>query len=104
MAAYGLYTHIASNKLRSMLLLAGLFALVYVLVYAGALIAEVVINGNETVVYYLSRAFYDLKSRRAGCNRRGSGLDRDRLFLPPVDDRCRDRRPRRHPAGTAAAL
>src|SRR5215218_755070 len=61
MAAYGLYTHIASNKFRSMLLLAGLFALVYVLVYAGALIAEVVINGDETVVHYLRRAFYDLK-------------------------------------------
>ncbi len=60
MAAYGLYTHIASNKFRSMLLLAGLFALVYVLVYAGALVAEVVINGNETVAYYLSRAFTDL--------------------------------------------
>ncbi|MGY3238804.1 MULTISPECIES: M48 family metalloprotease [unclassified Bradyrhizobium] len=60
MAAYGLYTHIASNKLRSMLLLAGLFALVYVLVYAGALVAEVVINGNQTVAYYLSRAFHDL--------------------------------------------
>jgi heat shock protein HtpX len=60
MAAYGLYTHIASNKFRSMLLLAGLFALVYVLVYAGALVAEVVINGNETVAYYLSRAFADL--------------------------------------------
>jgi len=61
MAAYGLYTHIASNKFRSMLLLAGLFALVYVLVYAGALVAEVVIDGNETVAYYLSRAFSDLK-------------------------------------------
>ncbi|MCJ9701804.1 M48 family metallopeptidase [Bradyrhizobium sp. SHOUNA76] len=60
MAAYGLYTHIASNKFRSMLLLAGLFALVYVLVYAGALVAEVVINGNETVVYYLRRALHDL--------------------------------------------
>ena len=60
MAAYGLYTHIASNKFRSMLLLTGLFALVYVLVYAGALVAEVVINGNETVAYYLSRAFADL--------------------------------------------
>ncbi|MDN3274044.1 M48 family metallopeptidase [Frankia sp. RB7] len=60
MAAYGLYTHIASNKFRSMLLLAGLFALVYVLVYAGALVAEVVINGNETVAYYLNRAFTDL--------------------------------------------
>lgn len=60
MAAYGLYTHIASNKFRSMLLLAGLFALVYVLVYAGALVAEVVINGNGTVAYYLNRAFADL--------------------------------------------
>src|SRR3954451_22600683 len=61
MAAYGLYTHIASNKFRSTLLLAGLFALVYVLVYAGALIGEVVINGDETVAHYLRRAFYDLK-------------------------------------------
>lgn len=60
MAAYGLYTHVASNKFRSMLLLAGLFMLVYVLVYAGALVAEVVINGNGTVAYYLSRAFTDL--------------------------------------------
>ncbi|MET4213256.1 M48 family metalloprotease [Bradyrhizobium sp. LA2.1] len=60
MAAYGLYTHIASNKFRSMLLLAGLFMLVYVLVYAGALVAEVVINSNGTVAYYLSRAFHDL--------------------------------------------
>lgn len=60
MAAYGLYTHVASNKFRSMVLLAGLFALVYVLVYAGALVAEVVINSNGTVAYYLSRAFHDL--------------------------------------------
>lgn len=60
MAAYGLYTHIASNKFRSMLLLAGLFALVYVLVFAGALVAEVVINGNQTVAYYLNHAFVDL--------------------------------------------
>ena len=43
MAAYGLYTHIASNKFRSMLLLAGLFLLIYVLVFAGALVAEVLI-------------------------------------------------------------
>lgn len=60
MAAYGLYTHIASNRFRSMLLLAGLFALVYVLVYAGALVAELVINGDATVAYYLNRAFHDL--------------------------------------------
>src|SRR5215475_13883639 len=60
MAAYGLYTHIASNKFRSMALLAGLFMLVYVLVYAGALVAEVVINSDQSVNVYLSRAFSDL--------------------------------------------
>jgi heat shock protein HtpX len=60
MAAYGLYTHIASNKFRSMLLLGGLFMLVYVMVYAGALIAEVVINGGASVNYYLAAAARDL--------------------------------------------
>ena len=60
MAAYGLYTHIASNKFRSMLLLAGLFLLIYVLVYAGALIAEVVIRSDASVDYYLRAASRDL--------------------------------------------
>src|SRR5260221_7582610 len=53
MAAYGLYTHIASNKFRSMLLLAGLFVLIYVLVYAGALLAEVVIDSDRAIDDYL---------------------------------------------------
>src|SRR6201747_2677001 len=60
MAAYGLYTHIASNKFRSMLLLGGLFLLIYVLVYAGALIAEVVIDSDGSVDYYLAAALRDL--------------------------------------------
>jgi len=60
MAAYGLYTHIASNKFRSMLLLAGLFVLIYVMVYAGALIAEVVIYSGAPVDYYLAAAARDL--------------------------------------------
>src|SRR4030088_631575 len=60
MAAYGLYTHIASNKFRSMLLLGGLFLLIYVLVYAGALIAEVLINSDASVDYYLRAASRDL--------------------------------------------
>ena len=60
MAAYGLYTHIASNKFRSMLLLAGLFVLVYVMVYSGALIAEGVTDAGETVPYYLQAAARDL--------------------------------------------
>jgi heat shock protein HtpX len=60
MAAYGLYTHIASNKTRSLLLLGGLFLLIYVLVYAGALIAEVMIRSDATVAYYLRAALNDL--------------------------------------------
>jgi heat shock protein HtpX len=60
MAAYGLYTHIASNKFRSMLLLAGLFVLIYVMVFAGALIAEVVINSDGSLDYYLAAAARDL--------------------------------------------
>jgi heat shock protein HtpX len=60
MAAYGLYTHIASNKFRSMLLLGGLFVLIYVLVFAGALVAEVLSNGGGSVDYYLAAATRDL--------------------------------------------
>src|SRR5207237_4045030 len=60
MAAYGLYTHIASNKFRSMLLLAGLFVLVYVIVYAGALIIEVFNYGGAPADYYLRVAFSDV--------------------------------------------
>ena len=60
MAAYGLYTHIASNKFRSMLLLGGLFALVYLMVYAGALIAEVLTYGGAPADYYLTAAARDL--------------------------------------------
>ena len=40
MAAYGLYSHIQSNRRRSIALLVGLFFLVYLMVYAGALVAE----------------------------------------------------------------
>jgi heat shock protein HtpX len=60
MAAYGLYTHIQSNKFRSMLLLAGLFLLVYVIVYAGALIIEVLNNAGGPVDYYLRVALSDV--------------------------------------------
>ena len=60
MAAYGLYTHIASNKFRSMLLLGGLFLLIYVLVFAGALVAEVLIRGDAPLDYYLRAASRDL--------------------------------------------
>jgi heat shock protein HtpX len=60
MAAYGLYTHIASNKFRSMLLLAGLFVLIYVMVFAGALIAEALSHSGWPADYYLMAATRDL--------------------------------------------
>jgi len=56
--AYGLYTHIQSNRRRSVLLLAGLFFLVYVMVFAGALIAEAVTN-EAGIQWLLQQAFYD---------------------------------------------
>src|SRR5215207_8881894 len=60
MAAYGLYTHIASNKFRSMMMLGGLFLLIYVLVYAGALLAEVFLHSDRSVDFYLRAAMRDL--------------------------------------------
>src|SRR6201991_4627256 len=60
MAAYGLYSHIVSNKFRSMMMLAGLFLLIYVLVYAGALLAEVFFHGDRSVDFYLRAAGSDL--------------------------------------------
>src|ERR1700754_5156107 len=60
MAAYGLYTHIASNKFRSILLLGGLFLLVYVMVFAGGLIAEVAIDSNRPFDHYIALAGRDL--------------------------------------------
>src|SRR5438270_5065459 len=58
MAAYGLYTHIQSNKRRSIALLIGLFFLVYVLVFAGALVAEA-LSTNAPLDYLLAAARYD---------------------------------------------
>ena len=60
MAAYGLYTHIAANKTRSMLLLASLFVLVYVIVYAGALLIEVFNYAGAPAEYYLRAALRDV--------------------------------------------
>ncbi len=58
MAAYGLYTHIQSNKRRSIALLIGLFFLVYVMVFAGALLAEA-LTVDAPLDYLLRAAQYD---------------------------------------------
>ncbi len=58
MAAYGLYTHIQSNKRRSVALLIGLFFLVYVLIFAGALLAEA-LTVEAPIDYLTQAAEYD---------------------------------------------
>lgn len=60
MAAYGLYTHIQSNRRRSVVLLIGLFFLVYLMVFAGALLAEGYMGGNRSFDTIISRAWRDL--------------------------------------------
>src|SRR5271170_6643104 len=59
MAAYGLYSHIQSNRRRSLALLIGLFFLVYVLVYAGALTAEA-LSVDADLNTLMQRALRDL--------------------------------------------
>ncbi|RAI43260.1 M48 family metallopeptidase [Rhodoplanes roseus] len=56
--AYGLYTHIQSNRRRSIVLLIGLFCLVYVLVYAGALAGEAMTT-NASLPWLLAKARQD---------------------------------------------
>jgi heat shock protein HtpX len=59
MAAYGLYSHIQSNRRRSIALLIGLFFLVYLLVFAGALLAEA-LSTDAPIDYLVQAALYDL--------------------------------------------
>jgi heat shock protein HtpX len=57
--AYGLYTHIRGNRVRSAFLLIGLFFLIYVLVFAGALVAEALLHGGEDLQIIVWRAERD---------------------------------------------
>jgi heat shock protein HtpX len=58
-AAYGLYTHIRKNRRRSIGLLIGLFFLVYVMVFAGALAAEAILY-DASLEWLFRAAWYDL--------------------------------------------
>lgn len=60
MAAYGLYTHIRSNRRRSVALLIGLFFLVYLMTFAGALVAEAFIDDRAFFEVIVARAWRDL--------------------------------------------
>jgi len=61
MAAYGLYTHIQGNRRRSIALLIGLFFLVYLMVFAGALVAEASL-GDASLDFLLRIAWWDFIS------------------------------------------
>ena len=61
MAAYGLYTHIRANRIRSVLLLIGLFLLVYLMTFAGALVVEALL-GDASLPWLLNAAARDLVS------------------------------------------
>ena len=56
--AYGLYTHIRSNRRRSIALLIGLFFLVYLMVFAGALAAAAMMY-DASLEWLLRRAWSD---------------------------------------------
>lgn len=53
--AFGLYTHITANRRRSVVLIGGLFGLVYLMLFAGALMAESFSDG-PTLGVMISRA------------------------------------------------
>jgi heat shock protein HtpX len=59
-ASFGLYSHIQSNKRRSVALIIGLFFLVYVMTFAGALLAEALTGNDGPVEVILRRAWVDL--------------------------------------------
>ena len=103
MAAYGLYTHIQSNKRRSIALLIGLFFLVYVMVFAGALLAEALIRTMHRSTISSARR-NTISQGGAIRHHRHGDLDRNRLQISPADDRCRHRRAAGDPKGRAAAL
>ena len=54
--AFGLYTHIQANRRRSILLIGALFFLVYLLVFAGALLAEAAFD-DASASWLIARAW-----------------------------------------------
>jgi len=56
---FGLYTHIRANRIRSIFLLGALFALVYVLAFAGVLVAQVFRFGDAGLSFLLRMAWRD---------------------------------------------
>jgi heat shock protein HtpX len=60
MAAYGLYTQIRNNRVRSVFLIAGLFFLVYLLTFAGALIFRAYVMNDAPLDWILLFAWRDM--------------------------------------------
>jgi heat shock protein HtpX len=60
MQAFGLYTHIRANRTRSVILIGGMFLLVYVVTFALSLIFEA-FRRNDELARIMARAFADLQ-------------------------------------------
>jgi heat shock protein HtpX len=56
MVAYGLYSHIRANRIRSVVLIAALFLLVYLMSFAGGLIAAAFAVGDQPLDYLIKVA------------------------------------------------
>ena len=104
MAAYGLYTHIRSNRRRSVALLIGLFLLVYLMTFAGALIAEAFVDSRASFEEIVARAVQDLIWSAPFVTIGTAIWIADRIPLSPEHDRRAHRRPRGHAPRRAAAL
>lgn len=61
MAAYGLYTHIRTNRIRSVVLIAGLFLLDYLLTFAGALVFRAFTMNSAPLDWIIRFAWLDLR-------------------------------------------
>jgi len=87
-----------------MLLLGGLFVLIYVMVYAGALVAEVRDQQRRPGDYYLAAAARDLITAFPYATAAAVLWIVIAYFLPSIDRRCRDRRRGRDAAAAAPPL
>lgn len=56
MPKYGLYSHIRANRIRSIVLIVGLFLLVYLMSFAGGIVAAVLVGGDAPLDHLIDSA------------------------------------------------
>ena len=101
--AYGLYSHISANRLRTVFLLAGFVVLLVALMFSVSLIFEA-LSADAPLEVLLARALADVKQGWPVALGGAAALVLHRLLLSSVDDRLCDRLRGRVAQGGAAAL